>query len=324
MRSRREFIQLASISALLLGSRSWNTLAAKQQLKIEDLLSFESKGQVTLLHITDLHGQLKPIYFRPPSENFGVGEFEGIPPHLVGEDFLKYFGISPATPLAYAHTMIDYIPLAKEYGKLGGLDRTSTLINNIRADRGEDKVLLLDGGDTWQGSYTSLKTKGEDMVKAMKLLGTDAMVGHWEFTFGQKHLNKLLKKMGYPFLGGNVFDTEWDEPVFESTAYFEKGGVNIAVIGQHFPYTPIANPSYMVKGWSFGIKPEVIQKNVDKAKKKGAEVIVLLSHNGFDVDQKIASMINGIDVILTGHTHDAIPKAIRIKKNTSLILWLPW
>ena len=318
MRSRREFIQLAFLSSLLLASRPWNSIAAKQKLKTEDLLKFDSKGQVTLLHLTDLHGQLKPIYFRPPSENYGVDAFEGIPPHLVGKAFLEHFGISPNTPLAYAHTMVDYVPLAIEYGKLGGLDHTSSLINEIRAERGDDKVLLLDGGDTWQGSYTSLKTQGHDMVKAMKFIGTDAMVGHWEFTFGQQQLKKLIKEMGYPFLGGNVFDTEWDEPVFESTKFFEKGGVNVAVIGQHFPYTPIANPSYMVKGWSFGIRPEIIQKNVNKARKKGAEVVVLLSHNGFDVDQKIASLINGIDVILTGHTHDAIPKAIRIK-NTLLL-----
>ena len=318
MRSRREFIQLAFLSSLLLASRPWNSIAAKQKLKTEDLLKFDSKGQVTLLHLTDLHGQLKPIYFRPPSENYGVGAFEGIPPHLVGKAFLEHFGISPNTPLAYAHTMVDYVPLAIEYGKLGGLDHTSSLINEIRAERGDDKVLLLDGGDTWQGSYTSLKTQGHDMVKAMKFIGTDAMVGHWEFTFGQQQLKKLIKEMGYPFLGGNVFDTEWDEPVFESTKFFEKGGVSVAVIGQHFPYTPIANPSYMVKGWSFGIRPEIIQKNVNKARKKGAEVVVLLSHNGFDVDQKIASLINGIDVILTGHTHDAIPKAIRIK-NTLLL-----
>ena len=318
MRSRREFIQLAFLSSLLLASRPWNSIAAKQKLKTEDLLKFDSKGQVTLLHLTDLHGQLKPIYFRPPSENYGVDAFEGIPPHLVGKAFLEHFGISPNTPLAYAHTMVDYVPLAIEYGKLGGLDHTSSLINEIRAERGDDKVLLLDGGDTWQGSYTSLKTQGHDMVKAMKFIGTDAMVGHWEFTFGQQQLKKLIKEMGYPFLGGNVFDTEWDEPVFESTKFFEKGGVNVAVIGQHFPYTPIANPSYMVKGWSFGIRPEIIQKNVNKARKKGAEIVVLLSHNGFDVDQKIASLINGIDVILTGHTHDAIPKAIRIK-NTLLL-----
>ena len=313
MRSRREFIQLASVSAMLLATKPWNSVAAKQSLKTDDLLDFDAKGQVTLLHLTDMHGQLNPVYYRPPSENFGVGEFEGIPPHLVGEAFLEHFGILPNTPLAYAHTMVDYVPLAMEYGKLGGLDHTSTLIKAIRSERGNDKVLLLDGGDTWQGSYTSLKTQGEDMVEVMKALGTEAMVGHWEFTFGQQRLKELIDKLEYPFLGGNVFDTEWDEPVFESTAFFEKGGVSVAVIGQHFPYTPIANPNYMVKGWSFGIRPEVLQKNVDEAKKQGAEIVVLLSHNGFDVDQKLATMIQGIDVILTGHTHDAIPKGIRIK-----------
>ena len=313
MRSRREFIQLASVSAMLLATKPWNSVAAKQNLKTDDLLDFDTKGQVTLLHLTDMHGQLNPVYYRPPSENFGVGKFEGIPPHLVGEAFLEHFGILPNTPLAYAHTMVDYVPLAMEYGKLGGLDHTSTLIKAIRSERGDNKVLLLDGGDTWQGSYTSLKTQGEDMVEVMKALGTEAMVGHWEFTFGQQRLKELIDKLEYPFLGGNVFDTEWDEPVFESTAFFEKGGVSVAVIGQHFPYTPIANPNYMVKGWSFGIRPEVLQKNVDEAKKQGAEIVVLLSHNGFDVDQKLAAMIQGIDVILTGHTHDAIPKGIRIK-----------
>ena len=318
MQSRREFLQLASITAMLIGARPWNTFAAKQQLNIDDILEFDSKGQVTLLHLTDIHGQLKPIYFRPPSENFGVGKFEGIPPHLVGEAFLNYFDIKPNSPLAYAHTMVDYVPLAMEYGKLGGLDRTSSIIKQIRSERGEDKVLLLDGGDTWQGSFSSLKTQGEDMVSALNFLKPDAMVGHWEFTFGQDRLEELINKMNYPFLGGNVFDTEWDEPVFESTKFFVKGGVSIAVIGQHFPYTPIANPRYMVEGWSFGIRPKIIQKNIDHAKSKGAEVVVLLSHNGFDVDQKLASILNDVDVILTGHTHDAIPQAIKIK-NTLLL-----
>ena len=318
MKSRREFLQLAVVTAALVGSRSFNSVAAKQSLTQDSLLEFNSKGQVTILHVTDLHGQLMPLYFRPPSENYGIGEYEGIPPHLVGEEFLKYFRINKNTPLAYAHTMIDYVSLAKQYGKLGGLDRTANIIKQIRGERGDNKVLLLDGGDTWQGSYTSLKTQGADMVSAMNLLKPNAMVGHWEFTFGKDRLNELIEKMDYPFLGGNVFDTEWDEPVFEAISFFERGGINIAVIGQHFPYTPIANPRYMVEGWSFGIRPEVIQKNINKAKKQGAEVVILLSHNGFDVDQKLASMLKNLDVILTGHTHDAIPEAIRI--NNTLLL----
>jgi sulfur-oxidizing protein SoxB len=319
MLSRREFMQMAAVTAGIYGTTSnWNRAAAQQAMTQEDLLKFDSKGQVTLLHVTDMHAQLKPLYFRPPSENYGVGAFEGRPPHLVGEDFLAHFDIAPGTPLAYAHTMVDYADLAQTYGRLGGLDRTATLVKSIRADRGDDKVLLLDGGDTWQGSYTSLKTNGQDMVDAMAMLKPDAMVGHWEFTFGVDRVNEIIESMSYPFLGGNVFDTEWEEPVFKSTAFFEKGGVKVAVIGQHFPYTPIANPRYMVPQWSFGIRPETVQKNVNAARDAGAQIVVLLSHNGFDVDQKLATVVTGIDVILTGHTHDAVPQALKINKTLLL------
>ena len=319
MRSRREFLQMAAVSASYFAATpNFARAAAQQRLTQDDLLKFESKGQVTLLHLTDIHGQLKPIYFRPPSENYGVGDFEGVPPHLVGETFLNHFSIPVGSAFAYAHTMVDYLSLAKSYGKLGGLDRIATLIKAIRAERGDNKVLLLDGGDTWQGSYCSLKTQGADMVAAMKALKPDAMVGHWEFTLGKERVEELVDEMGYPFLGSNCFDTEWDERVFQSTAYFERGGIKVAVIGQHFPYTPIANPSHLVEGWSFGIRPDEIQSNIDEARDNGAEIIVLLSHNGFDVDQKLAADISGIDVILTGHTHDAVPEAVRIGKTLVL------
>ena len=319
MRSRREFLQMAAVSASYFAATpNFARAAAQQRLTQDDLLKFESKGQVTLLHLTDIHGQLKPIYFRPPSENYGVGNFEGVPPHLVGETFLNHFSIPAGSAFAYAHTMVDYLSLAKSYGKLGGLDRTATLIKAIRAERGDNKVLLLDGGDTWQGSYCSLKTQGADMVAAMKALKPDAMVGHWEFTLGKERVEELVDEMGYPFLGSNCFDTEWDERVFQSTAYFERGGIKVAVIGQHFPYTPIANPSHLVEGWSFGIRPDEIQSNIDEARDNGAEIIVLLSHNGFDVDQKLAADISGIDVILTGHTHDAVPEAVRIGRTLVL------
>ena len=317
MISRREFLQFGAV-ALSTAMTSFGNLGsmtralAQQKLTQEDLLKFDSKGQVTLLHFTDVHAQLKPVYFRPPSENFGVGAFEGIPPHLVERDFLAHFDLIPGSPLAYAHTMVDYVNMARAYGKLGGLDRVATLVKAIRAERGEDKVLFLDGGDTWQGSYTSLKTNGQDMVDAMKLLKPDAMVGHWEFTFGQDRVEEIIDDMGYPFLASNIVDIEWEEPVFESTAFFEKGGVKVAVIGQAMPYTPIANPRWMIPNWSFGIRPEVLQQNVDAARENGAEVVVLLSHDGFDVDQKLATVVSGIDVILTGHTHDAIPEAIKI------------
>ncbi len=319
MHSRRDFLQLAAVTAAITGlSGNLTRLAAQQKLSQADLLKFDSKGQVTLLHLTDIHAQLKPIYFRPPSENFGVGAFEGIPPHLVGEQFLKHFNIPAGSPLAYAHTMVDYINLAKTYGKLGGLDRIATLVKAIRADRGDDKVLFLDGGDTWQGSYTSLKTNGQDMVDCMKLLKPEAMVGHWEFTFGEARVKEIIENLGYPFLGGNIVDNDFEESVFQATQMFEKGGVKVAVIGQAFPYTPIANPRWMIPKWSFGIRPERVQSHVDKAREDGAEVVVLLSHDGFDVDQKLATVVKGIDVILTGHTHDSIPRAIEIGKTLLL------
>ena len=322
MWSRREFMQLMVNTGVVIGAAGLGgnvtRALAQQKLTQDDLLRFDSKGQVTLLHLTDIHAQLKPIYFRPPDTNIGVGDYAGIPPHLVADEFIRHFGLEAGSAYAYAHTMVDYEALAKTYGRLGGLDRTATLIKAIRADRGDDKVLLLDGGDTWQGSYTSLKTNGQDMVDCMAALNPDAMVGHWEFTFGADRVMEIVEAMNYPFLASNIFDAEWDEPVFESTAMYDKGGVKVAVIGQAMPYTPIANPKWMFPQWSFGIRPEAIQANVDKARDEGAEVVVLLSHNGFDVDRKIAATVTGIDVILTGHTHDAVPRAIEV--GSTLIL----
>ncbi|MGI9409049.1 MAG: metallophosphoesterase, partial [Hyphomicrobiaceae bacterium] len=319
MFSRREFLQLSAAAAAITGfSANLTRLAAQQKLSQDDLLKFDSKGQITILHLTDIHGQLKPLYFRPPSENFGVGAFEGIPPHLVGEDFLKHFGIPKGSATAYAHTMVDYVNLARAYGRIGGLDRTATLIKAIRAERGDDKVLLLDGGDTWQGSYTSLKTNAQDMIDCMKLLKPDAMVGHWEFTFGEERLLEIIEQLDYPFLASNIVDNDFEDPVFESTAFYDKGGVKVAVIGQAMPYTPIANPRWMFPKWSFGIRQKRLQENVDKARSEGAGVVVLLSHNGFDVDQKLATVVKGIDVIVTGHTHDSVPRAIEIGKTLVL------
>lgn len=315
--TRRDFLQFAVNAGVALGAAGYMSNAsralAQQRLTQDDLLRFDTKGQVTLLHFTDVHGQLAPVYFRPPDTNIGVGDYAGLPPHLVGEEFLKAFGIERGSPLAYAHTFVDYVDLARSYGRLGGLDRTATLVKAIRAERGEDKVLFLDGGDTWQGSYTSLKTNGQDMVECMKLLKPDAMTGHWEFTFGEERFLEIVESMGYPFLASNIFDNEWEEPAFEHTAYFDKGGVRVAVIGQAMPYTPIANPRWMFPKWSFGIRPDVLQQNIDSARAQGAEVVVLLSHNGFDVDRKLAGMINGLDVILTGHTHDAVPVAVEVE-----------
>lgn len=313
MFTRRDFLQFAAVSTVCTGfTGSLTRVAAQQSLSQDDLLQFDSKGTLTLLHLTDIHAQLKPVYFRPPSENIGVGDFSGIPPHLVGDDFLQHFNLERGSALAYAHTMVDYIDMAKTYGRLGGLDRTATLINAIRAERGDNNVVLLDGGDTWQGSYTALKTQAQDMVDCMQLLKPDAMVGHWEFTLGTDRLEQIIDGMDYPFLASNVVDSDWEEPVFESTRMLERGGTVVAVIGQAMPYTPIANPSWMFPGWSFGLRTDVLQANVDQARANGAEVVVLLSHNGFDVDRKLPTVVNGIDVILTGHTHDAVPEAINI------------
>jgi len=285
--------------------------AASQKITQDELLKFDTKGQVTLLNFTDIHAQLVPLYFREPSVNLGVGEVHGLPPHITGEAFLKHFGLEAGTPEAYAFSSVDFAQLAKDYGRIGGLAQMSTLIKAIRAER-PNNTLLIDNGDTWQGSYTALESRGEDMVKAMNALGVDVMTAHWEFTYGEERVQELVEMLNFPFLAGNVVDTEFEEPVFDSHAYFERGGVKVAVIGQAFPYTPIANPRYMIPNWSFGIREEMVQAHVDTAKEEGADLIVLASHDGFDVDRKLASRVNGIDVLLTGHTHDAIPGIVKV------------
>lgn len=314
MFSRREFLQVSAAAGALLGGTSLlRPAAAQQSITQDDLLAFDPVGNVTLLHVTDIHAQLVPVYFREPSVNLGVGEVSGLPPHITGQDFLSTFDLTPGSYKAYSMASTDFVALAKEYGRIGGMDRMATLVNAIRAER-PTQTLFLDGGDTWQGSYTSLQTQGEDMVRVMNAMKTDAMTAHWEFTYGTDRVEELIEKMDFPFLAANVRDTDWEEPVFESTSYFERGGVKVAVIGQAFPYTPIANPRYMIPSWSFGIREKELQESVDAARAEGAELVVLLSHNGFDVDRKLASNVTGLDVVLTGHTHDAVPEAIKVGK----------
>ena len=314
MITRRQFTQLALASGLLLGpGSSLAKAAARQTIDQNSLLEFKDVGNVTLLHFTDLHAQLVPIYFREPSINLGVGDNAGLPPHITGSEFLSKFGINDGSALAYSLTHNDFASLARAYGKVGGLDRLTTLVRHIQSER-SGKTLLLDGGDTWQGSYTSLVSKGQDMVSAMNLLGTDAMTGHWEFTYGTERVKELIEKSSASFLAGNIVDNEWEEPAFDGLKMYERGGINIAVIGQAFPYTPIANPRYKVPNLSFGIREAVIAGNIKKARSKGAELVVLLSHNGFDVDRKLAGRVEGIDVILSGHTHDALPIATQVNK----------
>ena len=313
MLDRRQFMQVAAATAVLTGTPGkLSRAAARQTITQDDLLKFDAKGQVTLLNFTDCHAQLVPLYFREPSINLGVGAQHGLPPHITGKDFLTKFGLHAGSAEAYAMTSEDFSALAGSYGRIGGMDRMTTLVKAIRAQR-PNNTLLLDGGDTWQGSYTALQTSGEDMVEVMNALGVEAMTAHWEFTYGEERVLDLKSKLDFPFLAGNVVDTEWEEAVFEHTKYFERDGVKIAVIGQAFPYTPVANPRYMIPNWSFGIREALVQKRVDAANAAGADLVVLLSHNGFDVDRKLAARVSGIDVILTGHTHDAIPAAIKVK-----------
>ena len=312
MISRRDFVQLVAATATLLPA-GWTRAMAQQRLTQADLLRFEPVGNVTLVHVADLHGQLLPLLFREPSINLGVGAAKGLVPHLTGRALLDFYKIPIRSPEAYALSSEDFTALAGAYGRLGGLDRIATILKTIRAERGE-RVIFLDGGDTWQNSYTSLITKGQDMVDCMALLRPAAMTGHWEFTLGEARVKEIVKTLGFPFLAQNIRDTEWQEPVFEPSVIYSRGSVKIGVIGQALPYTPIANPRWIIPNWSFGIREQDLQKQVEKLRADGAELLVLLSHNGFDLDRKLASRVNGIDVILTAHTHDALPEVVQVGK----------
>ncbi|MGV6812699.1 MAG: thiosulfohydrolase SoxB [Brevirhabdus sp.] len=316
MISRRDFLQTSMAATAILGGSSygnWSKLAAQQALTQDQLLDFDTFGNVTLMHITDIHAQLKPIFFREPEINLGVGSAKGQVPHVTGADFRKMYGINDGSSSAYALTYDDFSALAKTYGRVGGMDRVATVLNAIRADRPD--ALLLDGGDTWHGSYTCYHTEGQDMVNVMNALKPDAMTFHWEFTLGSDRVRELIEGLPFAALGQNIYDKEWDEPSsdFESYKFFERGGVKIAVIGQAFPYMPIANPGWMFPEYSFGIRDERMQEMVDEVRGMGAELVVCLSHNGFDVDKKMASRVKGIDVILTGHTHDAVPEPVLVE-----------
>ena len=315
MISRRDFLQTSMAASAILGASSfgnWAKLAAQQALTQEQLLQFDTFGNVSLIHVTDIHAQLKPIYFREPSINIGVGENKGAVPHVTGADFRKLYGIDDGSPTHYALSAGDFSALAQAYGKVGGLDRMATVINAIRADRPD--AILLDGGDTWHGSYTCYHTAGQDMVNVMNALKPDAMTFHWEFTLGSARVQEIVESLPFAALGQNIFDAEWDEPVdiFPPYKFFERGGVKIAVIGQAFSYMPIANPGWMFPEYSFGIRDENMQTMVDEVRGQGAELVVCLSHNGFDVDKKMAGRVTGIDVILSGHTHDALPEPVLV------------
>ena len=308
---RREFLQVlavASAGGMALGQKE---VLAGDMAAAQKLYELPAFGNVSFMHFTDCHAQLNPIYFREPSVNLGVSEAIGRPPHLVGENLLKYFKIAPGTPTAHAFTYLNFEQAAQTYGKVGGFAHLATLVKQVRASR--PHALLLDGGDTWQGSATALWTKGQDMVDACKLLGVNLMTPHWEFTLGAERVNEIIEKDfagSIEFLAQNVHTSDFEDQVFKPYVMREMNGVSVAVIGQAFPYTPIANPRYMVPDWTFGIKDDHMQMMVDKARGEGAQVVVVLSHNGMDVDIKMASRVTGIDAIMGGHTHDGVPAPV--------------
>ena len=308
--SRREFVQLmaiASAAGLSLGS---GTSRAQAATTLYDLPKF---GNVHLMHFTDCHAQLKPIYFREPNVNLGFDSQFGKPPHLVGDAFLKFYGIKPGTHEAHALTYLDFDKAALQYGKVGGFAHLATLVKQVRASR--PGALLLDGGDTWQGSGTALWTKGQDMVDACLALGVDIMTAHWEMTLGEERVKEIVEKDfagKVNFVAQNIKTTDFEDPVFDAFVMREMNGIPVAIIGQAFPYTPIANPRYLVENWSFGIDEENMQKTVNLARSKGAQVVVVLSHNGMDVDLKMASRVRGIDAIMGGHTHDGVPVPVKV------------
>jgi sulfur-oxidizing protein SoxB len=315
--SKREFLQvLAAASVAGMGlARHADADAAGAEEALYDLPPLgQGAGHVSFLHMTDCHAQLKPIHFREPSVNLGVGSMQGQMPHLVGEHLLKAAGVPAGSALAHAYTYLDFETAARRYGKVGGFAHLATLVKRLKASR--PGALLLDGGDTWQGSATALWTNAQDMVDACKALTVDVMTGHWEFTYGMKRVKEIVErdfKGHIDFVAQNVKTTDFGDPVFQPFVLKEINGVKVAIVGQAFPYTPIANPRYMVADWEFGIRDEDMQTAVDEARAQGAQVVVVISHNGMDVDLKMASRVRGIDAIFGGHTHDGVPVAVPVK-----------
>ncbi|UIF86042.1 thiosulfohydrolase SoxB [Cupriavidus sp. UYPR2.512] len=310
--NRREFLQVLAIAGA--GGMTFPHQDAHAAQAAEAMYDLPRFGNVHLLHFTDCHAQLRPVYFREPNVNLGIGDYAGKPPHLVGDALLRHYGIRPGTPQAHAFTCLDFNEAARRYGKVGGFAHLATLVKRLKA--GRPGALLLDGGDTWQGSATALWTKGQDMVDAALALGVDVMTPHWEMTLGADRVKEIVDKDfkgKVAFLAQNIKTNDFGDPVFDPYVIREINGVPVAIIGQAFPYTPIANPRYFVPDWTFGIQEENLQQVIDAARGKGAQAVVLLSHNGMDVDLKLASRVRGLDAILGGHTHDGMPAPVPVK-----------
>jgi len=320
MMDRREFLTIMGAASAAGLTPAFAAAGTK-----DDIYSLPPFGNARLLHFTDCHAQLEPVYFREPNVNIGIGTASGRPPHLVGAHLLDYVGIKTGTQKAHAFTYLDFSKAAETYGKVGGFAHLKTLVDRKRAEVADGHSLLLDGGDTWQGSATSLWTRGKDMVGACNLLGVDIMTGHWEFTYQQDEILENISEFNGEFIAQNVFVSEEamfdDAPVYdEDTGHAfkpytirEMGGRRVAVIGQAFPYTPIANPARFIPDWSFGIRDAEMQELVDEIRAEHRpDAVIVLSHNGMDVDIKMASVVTGVDAILGGHTHDAVPKPVMV------------
>ena len=315
--TRRDFLRIAAVAGvagLAEPARLWAALAP------ERVLAFDSYGNVTLLHMTDSHATLLPVYYREPDTLIGVGAERGEAPYLTGAEFLRRYGVARRSAEAYALAHLDFVELARRYGRLGGYAHIATLVKRVRAER-PGRTLLLDGGDTLQGSATALWTRGGDMLEVINALGVDVMCPHWEFTFGIERVRELFgdrERKGLfrgDFVAHNVMDISWGppgEPVFHGSVVREAGGARVGIIGQAFPYTPISHPQRFVPNLSFGIREEEVQKQVDQLRAQKVDAVVLLSHNGVAVDLKLAARVRGIDVILGGHTHDALPRPIEV------------
>lgn len=314
--SRRDFFQIAAALGLgLPAATSAASVATRaDEVSLKDIYGFNAKGNVTLLHICDMHAHIKPLYWREPSTLISAPNLTGTPGFLCGDSFLKYYGMQGKSLDAYFDTYMNFDALAQKFGKMGGISHMKTLINHIKKERGADNVMLLDSGDTWQGTGVALKTRGEAIVKAQNYLGVDVMVGHWEFTYGKERVKELIEMLDAKFVSQNIigddsFADDFEELIFEPYTVMERGGAKIGIIGQSFPFTSTANPKEFTQGWSFGLRLDTLQQYVDKLRKEEkVDCVVVLSHDGFSVDQEVARQVKGIDFILSGHTHDPSPR----------------
>lgn len=324
--SRRDFMHIAAIFGLgAVAAGCGAKPKAASQISLKDIYDFKAKGNVTLLHMCDLHAHLKPLYWREPSTLISAPNLVGTPGFLCGEAFAKHYGLEPSSLDAYFDTCIDFEALAKKFGKMGGVAHMKTYLDRVRMERGSENVLFLDSGDTWQGTGVGLKTNGEAIVKAQNYLGVDVMVGHWEFTYGKEQVKNLIEMLDAKFVSQNIvgddpFSDEYEELIFEPYTIQEKGGAKIGIIGQSFPFTSTANPKEFTQGWSFGLRLETLQEYVNELRDEHkVDCVVVLSHDGFSVDQEVARKVHGIDFILSGHTHDPSPKPITIN-NTVIVI----